>query len=54
MKRNVQDEDPRTTMLAISQLDSIHLHPSEAFTQSDLQCIRLLGIKPMTLELLTP
>lgn len=54
MKGNVQDEDPRTTMLAISQLDSIHLHPSEAFTQSDLQCIHLLGIEPMTLELLTP
>lgn len=54
MKGNVQDEEPRTTMLAISQLDSIHLHPSEAFTQNDLQCIHLLGIEPMTLELLKP
>lgn len=33
----MQDGDLRTTMLAISQLDSLHLHPSEAFTQSDLQ-----------------
>ncbi len=48
MKGNVQDEYIRTSMLAISQLESIHLH---CFYPKGLTCLRFLGIEPMTLEL---
>ncbi len=49
MKGNVQDEYLRTSMLAISQLESFHLH---CFYPKGLTCLRFLGIEPMTLELL--